>query len=232
MLAAIQNTLNDLSHFLFPHICLGCKTDQIAQSEVLCVACSSQLPKTGFIGIQHNATEQVFLPRIPIEAAGSLLYFNTKSTTQELLHHLKYKQYKEVGSYLGNLMGMEINDSKRFNEVDAIVPIPIHPKKLYIRGYNQAEVIADGIAKFLQLPTINNWLVKTVAIASQTKKNRVDRWQSVDQTYSLNAGFQQNFRHILLVDDVLTTGATLETCARLFIEKGIKVSIATAAITI
>lgn len=232
MLAAIQNTLNDLSHFLFPHTCLGCKTDQIAHSDVLCISCSSQLPTTGFMRIQHNATEQVFLPRIPIEAAGSLLYFNTKSTTQELLHHLKYKQYKEVGSYLGNLMGMEINDSNRFKDIDAIVPIPIHPKKLYIRGYNQAEVIAEGIAKILHLPIINNWMIKTVAIASQTKKNRVDRWQSVDQTYSLNTSFRQNFCHILLVDDVLTTGATLETCARLLIEKGVKVSIVTAAITI
>lgn len=232
MLAAIQNTLNDLSHFLFPHICLGCKSDQITHSEVLCVACLNTLPKTGFIGIQHNATEQVFLPRIPIEAGGSLLYFNEKSTTQSLLHHLKYKQYKEVGGFLGTMMAKEIDYSNRFNQINAVVPIPIHPRKLYMRGYNQAEVIADAIGKYLNLPLINNWMLKTAAIDSQTKKNRVDRWQSVDQTYALNPNIQYKLEHILLIDDVLTTGATLETCARLFIERGIKVSIATAAITI
>jgi len=233
MLKVLSSYLNDFSHLLFPHYCEGCGTAILQDDDLLCAKCLHQLPYTAFINAAGNPVEKIFLGRVEITAAAAAFYFTKDSLIQHLMIGLKYRNNKNVGLFLGKLMGYELQKSERFNDVDILVPLPLNPKKERERGYNQAAVICEGIASAFQKPVVKNAVARTQFTETQTTQNRIHRWQNMEGVFSVTEEQAIKDKHILLVDDVITTGATLEACGSVLKKvKGTKISIATVAYTI
>lgn len=225
--------LNDFAHLFFPHNCLGCGTDVLENNSLLCTQCFLQLPETGFVQITDNPIEKIFYGRIKIHAAASAYYFTKDSLLQHLVKQLKYHANKDVGYYLGKLLGYELLKSLRFNIVDTIVPMPLNTKKEKMRGYNQAAIIADGIASVWNKPVVKDSLERKIFTETQTHKDRISRWQTMQGVFSVTDAEAIKGRNILLVDDVITTGATLEACGEAILAaESTTLSIATVAYTI
>jgi ComF family protein len=233
MLKTIAAALNDFSHLFFPHNCLGCGSDVLPNDAVLCLQCFTQLPVTGFIEQPGNPVEKIFYGRIKVEEAGSAFYFTKDSTIQRLMIELKYRGNKHAGTYLGKLLGMQLTQCNRFNGVDLIIPLPLNPKKERKRGYNQAMIIAEGMQTEFNRPVVDKAVGRKLFTETQTQKGRVDRWQNMQDVFEVKDAAALEGKHILLVDDVVTTGASLEACAAPILQVlGTKVSIATVAYTI
>lgn len=201
----------------------------IEKNNFLCLECINDLPHTHFAQQVDNPIEKIFWGRIAIASAMSELYFSKGSIVQNLIHEFKYKGNSKVGYYLGNLIGKSLLASNRFNNIDALIPIPLFKKKEMKRGYNQSEILCEGIAAKVNLPVIKQNVVRTIPTQTQTKKSRTERWKNVDKTFQVLNPALLAGKHILLVDDVITTGATLEACASSIIQEGTQVSIATLA---
>lgn len=217
-----------LLHLLFPHVCEGCGTDVIEQDHFLCLKCHASLPKTEFHLYPNNPIEKIFWGRLPITHATAQYYFTKASLMQHLMHQLKYRGNKELGLYLGRLMGHAFKQSNRFERIDALIPLPLFPAKEKGRGYNQATVLCEGISEVMAKPIVKNAIVRTMHTDSQTKKNRVQRWENMEGRFELvNLGAIKD-KHVLLVDDVITTGATLEACGTELLEaENVRLSVAT-----
>ena len=174
--------------------------------------------------------EQIFWGRAKVEAVYSFLFFRKGNTVQKILHQLKYKGNKEIGAYLAEMYGQKLARDGRLADVDVIVPIPLHPKKLRIRGYNQSEWIAMGLSKGLGIPYSNDFLVRATFTETQTKKSRFNRWQNVKDVFQAANKEELAGKHILICDDVLTTGATTESAIQKLLEvPGVRVSVLTLA---
>ena len=201
-----------------------------SQEEILCTKCLFHLPKTNFHLHENNPVSRVFWGRVELNAATSYLFFSKQGKTQRLMHNLKYRGKKQVGIYLGNKFGKELKKSELYNTVQVVIPVPMHPKKQQKRGYNQSDLIAEGIALAMNAEIQVDNLVKVHNTTSQTKKSRYKRWENVKDVFQVrNEALLQN-KHILIVDDVITTGATIEACAhRLSSIKGITISVASLA---
>ena len=218
---------------MYPQICFGCGTDQIEKVTPLCQQCIQDLPTTDFFSIHDNPIEKIFWGRTNIQFAGALLFFTKDSLVQTLITQLKYHHNKKVGILFGRLMGQAIAAEEKFKQIDFIVPIPIKAAKINSRGYNQSAIIAMGILQEWHRPILNDVLMKRSWSNSQTKKNRAARLQQVPDLFVLNHSRSIKGKHILLVDDVLTTGATLEAAvASLMTGSPASVSIAVAAYTL
>ena len=217
-----------LSTLIYPHNCCGCGHHLPNTSQVLCWRCIDQLPLTGFAKQPDNLIEEIFAGRMPLQRATSLLFFMKESLTQHLLHQLKYRGRQDLGLYLGKRTGQSIQEAGW--EVDCIVPLPLNRKKLAKRGFNQAEVLAKGISDIIQKPVEKAAATRVKNNATQTRKNRTERWENVSEVFDVAPGAALHNKHILLVDDVLTTGATLEACGQVLLQiPGVRLSIATAA---
>ncbi len=222
--------INDFLNLFFPNNCSACGNALAGQEQVLCLACEFKLPATGFHLHKENPVSEVFWGRIKLETATSYLFFNKGGKVQQLVHLLKYKGRKDIGLFLGKHFGLQLNDSPLYSTIDFIVPVPLHPKKEHKRGFNQSEFIARGISVATGNPVSSNNLIRVVHTDSQTKKSRYSRWENVKDVFHLQRPEEFIGKNILLIDDVLTTGATLEACAnRLMKVKGIRVSAATIA---
>jgi ComF family protein len=233
MIKTLNSYLNQFTHLFFPHVCEGCGNDIIEDGSLLCVECLSNLPETSFIGERNNPVEKIFYGRIQIEAAGSAFYFTKHSLLQHLILELKYHGKKEIGFYLGKLLGYRLAQTSRFNSVDAIIPLPLNPRKERKRGYNQAAIIAEGIAAIWQKQVQKNSVQRLVFTETQTHKNRIARWQTMEGVFENVDKEALANKHLLLVDDIVTTGATLEACGEKLLEvPGTILSIATVAYTI
>jgi ComF family protein len=229
----IQHYLNAFLHLLYPHICFGCGTDQIEKGTPLCQQCIQDLPTTDFFSINDNPIEKIFWGRTNIQSAGALLFFTKDSLVQTLITQLKYHHNKKVGILFGRLMGEAIAAEEKFKQIDYIVPIPIKVAKINSRGYNQSAIIAMGIQQEWHRPILEDVLIKRNWSNSQTKKNRAARLQQVPDLFVLNHSKNIEGKHILLIDDVLTTGATLEAAIEsLMTGSPASVSIAVAAYTL
>jgi ComF family protein len=224
----MKTILKSLTYLLFPEVCLACGNSLVEGEKVLCTSCEVNLPRTRFHDDPENITSQIFWGRFPVEAATSFLYFRKKGKVQKLIHQLKYQNEPEIGKYLGQLFGLELKKSKKFHDADMLIPVPLHPKKQRIRGYNQSELIAQGIAVATGIPLELNNLVRTQFSETQTRKNRFDRWKNVASIFSLNHPERVRSKKIILIDDVLTTGSTLEASAMVF-PKSTRICIATLA---
>jgi ComF family protein len=232
-MTTIKSIINDFSHLFFPHVCAGCSTDNITRPSPICIHCISELPLTNFHNYPDNPVEKYFWGRIPIAGATALCHFTDGSLIQKLLHQLKYKGNKEIGYFLGGMMGNSLSATDRFNSIDMLLPLPLFADRQKKRGYNQSDILCRGMAQVLRLPVITDAAVRLMATQTQTHKNRIERWMNMEGKFELVKPDALAGKHILLVDDVITTGATLEACGQELLKApGIKLSIATLAYTV
>lgn len=224
----LKEITDSLLHLAFPHVCEGCGTDNLQADHLLCLRCLSELPNTNFHLHANNPIEKIFWGRIPITSATAQYYFTKESMMQHLMHQFKYKGNKEIGTYLGKLVGWAMMESNRFSSVDALIPLPLHKSKEHKRGYNQATVLCEGISSVLNKPVLKNIVVRPEQTETQTKKGRIQRWQNMEGKFELVNSSAIEGKHVLVVDDVVTTGATLEACGReILTAKNVQLSLAT-----
>lgn len=229
----LQTYFNAFQHLFFPHYCKGCGVDFIALQSFLCSRCIAQLPSTHFIEIANNPIEKIFSGRISLTAGTALYYFTKAGLLQYILVQLKYKNNKAAGFFLGTQLGIALKKSTRFQQIDCIIPLPLHPKKEYMRGYNQAAIIVAGITSIWNKPILNNAVIRQVFTKTQTQETRTSRWQNMKGVFEVTRPDLLQNKHILLIDDVVTTGASLESCGLAILQvPGTQLSIATIAYTL
>ncbi len=220
-----------LLHLAFPHVCAGCGTDAVPLDQALCLRCFDALPQTRFHTYDDNPVSKLFLGRLPLQGATAQYYFTKESLMQRLMHRFKYKADKNLGVFLGRQTGTGLSQSPRFSTVDALVPLPLFGAKERARGYNQALVLCEGVAETFQKPILKSSVVRAAHTDSQTKKTRTERWQNMQGRFEVTHAESLAGKHLLLIDDVVTTGATLEACGRaLLAVDGVRLSIATLCI--
>jgi len=220
-----------LSHIFYPRLCAGCRRPLLQAEQVLCLHCADLLPRTQHHHLPDNETALRFAGRFPFVAACSFAYFTGEGLLQHLLHGLKYNGRKETGIFLGRQFAYDLQDTAWIRTIDLIVPVPLHPRKEATRGYNQSALIAEGMSGMLQLPWSGKLLRRIKHTGSQTKKTREERAENVSGAFALSGPVAG--RHILLLDDVLTTGATLEACAIAVLSAGnVQVSLATIGLAV
>ncbi len=225
-------SIKDLLHILFPERCVVCNNQLLYAEKTICVNCRHNLPLTGFSFEKDNTMERSFVGRLDIEAATALFFFYKKGNVQQLIHQLKYKGHQEIGKVTGAWLGMEMKESKRFDTVDIIVPVPLHPEKLKKRGYNQVSLFGMNLSKILHIPFDDGILKRNRFTETQTYKHRTDRFLNTEHIFEVKNLQKYKGKHLLLIDDVLTTGATLEACSLALKQiPDIKISIATIAYT-
>ncbi|MEO6721743.1 MAG: phosphoribosyltransferase family protein [Ferruginibacter sp.] len=228
MIPFIKNLFTDTLHLFYPHVCTGCGTDILPPDNLLCLKCITHLPHTRYAHYPNNPIEKLLWGRLPVTAAHSEFYFAKESLIQHLIHQLKYKSNQQIGVYLGELTGNSLMDSNRFNNIDWLVPLPLYPDKERKRGYNQAAVICQGMSSVMNVPVLLNNIARRRFTETQTKKHRTERWENVAGSFMVNNAGSLEGKNILLVDDVITTGATLEACGSVIVNiKGARLSIAT-----
>jgi len=210
---ALSQTFNNLLELFFPSLCVTCGNRLLSQERFLCMDCWLDLPVTNFHLEPENKVAQLFWGRVQIENATAWFHFRKGSNYQQLIHFIKYKGLKELGFECGKRLGSSLAESEAFSTIDMIVPVPLHPKKYKQRGFNQSEWIGRGLSDALQKPIIFGNLYRKIHTSTQTKKSRLERWQNVEGIFDVNDPEPFLEKHILLVDDVATTGATLEACA-------------------
>jgi ComF family protein len=217
-------------HFFFPHNCIGCGSDVIENESLLCLNCLNNLPHTNFALHANNPVEKKFWGRLALTSGMSQFYFSQDSIIQNMIHELKYRGNKKAGHYFGNMIGKSLLNSNRFH-VDVIVPLPLFERKEKARGYNQSEMICNGIAEIINKPLIKNNVIRQVFTETQTKKHRLERWKNVENIFFVARPSELEGKHILLVDDIITTGSTIEACGSEILKvKDAKLSIASFAI--
>lgn len=226
----MKKLFNDLISLLYPELCQACGHSLFSNEYLICLSCLYKLPKTNFHLEKNNTIEKIFWGRFPLQKASSFLYFRKGSRVQNLMHEFKYRSKKEIGYYLGELFAKELSKEHWLDEVDVIIPVPLHPKKQQIRGYNQSEEIAKGIEKQSSILVETGVIKRIIASETQTKKSRFRRWENVSEIFMIDNSEKITGKHILIVDDVITTGATLEACAqKLLSVEGVKISLASLA---
>ena len=219
-----------LTELIFPRLCVTCGDKLIEQEKWICLHCMHHIPRTNFHLYPENPVAQLFYGRARIEFATSFFFFTKGSKYQSLIHNLKYKGMKELGAEMGKHFAIDLLQSDDFSSIDLICPVPLHPQREKKRGYNQSWWIALGMANQMQKPVSLGNLIRVTATETQTRKTRFERWQNVEGIFDLKDPQAYCGKHILLVDDVVTTGATIEACAQTILSKtDARVSIATLA---
>ena len=222
--------LKDFFALIFPQVCVACGKPLYKHEDSLCMLCAFKLPKTNFHLEKDNPIEKIFWGRVPVFSAASYYSFTKGGNVQHLIHQLKYKGQREVGVVIGEMYGDELKQSDRFNTVDVIIPVPLHKRKLKARGYNQSEAFAEGLSKSMKVPTDFETLYRALESETQTKKARFLRWKNVETIFQLKDEMALMGKHVLVVDDVITTGATAEACIQTLLKTpNVKVSIVTMA---
>lgn len=226
----ILTYLEDFWFLLFPHVCEACGTALHKNEAPVCFKCLYELPRTDYCMDQENPVAQLFTGRIKIEKATALFVFHKGSRFRKLLHSLKYKNKPEIGILLGKELGAEMMKSKNFGNIDFIIPVPLHPKRKEQRGYNQSEMIGEGISKVTKIPMQAENLVRAKETVTQTKMTKEERWKNVSGKFVINKPELLINKHVLLIDDVITTGSTIEACGEVLLSvDGLKLSIAVLA---
>lgn len=216
----LKRYLSDLASLFFAQTCVGCDTSLVNGERLICTNCWYHLPHTHAHGDNRNSSARQLWGRVRVEAVASYWYFRDASRVKRIIHHLKYRNRPEIGTTIGIRYGAVLADTPPFNQAEIIVPVPLHPKKLRVRGYNQSAFFANGLAQAMKLPVAEHCIARRRATESQTHKNRYERYENMRKTFeTIDADTIAN-RHVLLVDDVLTTGATLEACANALLESG------------
>lgn len=226
----ITHFVRDLLHVLLPNLCLACDTALFAHESIVCTECLYHLPLTDFHHDVNNETARQLWGKLDFEVAMSMLYLSKNSRVERLIHQLKYGNRPQIGRFLGKMYGRIINDIAKDQGFDMLVAIPIHNRKRRERGYNQAFQFGIGLSESLGIPVHENVLKRKVYNISQTKKSRSERYENVEGVFSVNPRYSMlQDKHVALVDDILTTGATLSEAGRILKLSGAKVSVLTIA---
>lgn len=224
--------LKNFFYLFYPKICANCNEQLLQNEKAICTFCRHDLPLTNFTSYTENKVSKIFYGSVTIEKAYSLLFFRKKGITKNLIHELKYKGNEEIGVFFGNWLGEMLAQNKEFSTVDFIIPVPIHSKRKKIRGYNQVTKFGKCLSTHLDIPFIESVLVRKSSTKTQTLKARFERFKDSETKFSLRDTDVFNNKHILIIDDIITTGATLEACAIALLKTpGIKISILTMAYT-
>ena len=228
-MAQISSLLRDLVHIFLPKVCLACDTSLLSHEEVLCTTCVYHLPLTDFHKDKQNETAKQLWGKLDVQQAMSMLYLARSSRVEKLLHRLKYSNQPEIGEFLGRHYAKILLHTDVFATVNMIMPIPIHSSKLRKRGYNQSSQFARGLSEVSGIPWTDKILIRVKSTESQTKKRRIERYDNVEGVFALKDSTAVRDKHILLVDDVLTTGATICAAGNHLVDAGAKVSVITIA---
>lgn len=225
-----KQLLADLLSLLFPNLCCGCGAYLFQGEEQLCTICLYRLPYTDHYLHADNIAARQFWGRLPCNAVMALLYFKKGGRTQQIIHNLKYRGRKDLGLTLGKMIGEKLRMNNVYSDIDLIVPVPLHRSRQLTRGYNQSMYIAKGIADELNIPISTSNLIRNKRTGTQTKKGRYSRFENMLTVFAIENKSAFSGKHVLLVDDVMTTGATLEACGTILVKTEIsKLSIATIA---
>ncbi len=220
--------VQELTHFFYPNHCAFCQAKLLAKEVGVCLQCLYKLPRTNNFEEPNNIGEVLLAGRFPFERFASFAFFTKEGLLQSLIHELKYKNKPLIGNLLGSLYGEDLLGSEFLQSIDVIVPVPLHPKKKVIRGYNQAETFARGISKATFIPVSVDELIRVINNPTQTKRSKTQRWENVKGIFEVKKIDVFQNKHVLLVDDVITTGSTLEACANALLQcENVKISIAT-----
>lgn len=230
MIMKLADYTRGLSNLFFPKTCTGCDQPLGSHEDLVCTDCWYHMPYTDFHLQADNDTARQLWGRVNVEAAASFLFFREASRVQRIMHHFKYRNTPRIGILMGLRYGEVLRNVHGFGTVDIVVPVPLHPKKMRKRGYNQSAYFAEGIAQCFGKPMLPQGLSRKTAGDSQTHKSRYERYQNMQDTFQVTDPGVLVHQHVLLVDDVLTTGATIEACAQALLEcEGVRVSVATIA---
>jgi ComF family protein len=224
---------DDFISLLFPRLCYACGNQLMRNESLICTECFVVIPRTNYHFIEDNPVAQLFWGRCLIEKAAAFSYYNKGSRIRKLIHNLKYNGIREIGYDLGRLYGLSLKTSGFINDIDIIIPVPLHPMKKRIRGFNQSETISMGIADATHLPVDIKSLARILVSATQTKRSRYERWTNVEGIFQVIDSETIMGKHVLLVDDVITTGSTIESCTNELLKiEGVKVSVVALAFAV
>lgn len=224
------NLFQNLLSLFYPRFCVACGNSLQENETHLCLNCLLHLPETNCHLFEHHSLDDIFRGRVKVENTFALLYYRKGGHVQQILHHLKYKRCKEVGKELGEYYGKKLLITGKLSNIAYIIPIPLHPKKQKIRGYNQSEWIAMGLSNATGIPYNTKLLIRNTFTETQTKKNRYNRWENVKDVFQINDKEKLANKHVIICDDVLTTGATTESAIQKILEvKNTKVTVITLA---
>ena len=224
--------LKHIITLFYPRVCAACGNLLMSGEETVCLSCRCLLPKTLYEKNADNPLAKMFYGQVDFHAVTAEFFFSKTGKVQHLLHQLKYEGNKDAGFFLGQQIGESIRESELFQDIDYLIPIPLHPKKEHIRGYNQSHVIAQGVEDVTGIPIMNDCLYRKVFTSTQTKKSREERWDNVKDIFDIKDHERPRGCHVLVLDDVLTTGATLMAAGTTLSQiPDIKISVATAACT-
>jgi len=204
---------SDFLNLFFPETCIGCSTNLRYSEKILCTQCLLDLPRIYPKTKQLNPLEDLLVGQFNFEFAHALFHYTKDKTYSKLLYNLKYNNRPDIGVYLGELLAVQIEEMHKNNSVDCIVPVPLHSKRLHKRGYNQSEEIAKGISNVLSIPIKTNDVLRKVHTQTQTSKSREERLNNVANIFAISNNSTLESKHVLLIDDVITTGATIISCA-------------------
>ncbi|HSD08921.1 ComF family protein [Flavobacterium sp.] len=218
--------LNSLINLFFPKVCAGCKSFMGSNESVICTVCRHELPLTNHHLNTENEAFKKFYGRVPVEYVSTFLYFHKKGMVQEMIHSLKYKGHEEIGTFLGEWYASDLENCEVLKNADVIIPVPLHKKRLKERGYNQVTNFGQALSENLKIPLNESILKRKVYSKTQSKKNLLGRMEGIETVFDVTFGAECSNKHFLLVDDVLTTGATLEACSKALLKiPGAKISI-------
>lgn len=218
--------LQSIINLFFPKVCAGCNSFLMANENVICTLCRHHIPLTNHHLNPENEAFKKFYGKIPIEHASALFYFHKKGIVQEVIHKLKYKGHQEIGTVLGSWYAEDLKAIPVFQEIDAIIPVPLHKKKYRQRGYNQVSTFGLALSNELNITYNESILIRTVYSKTQSKKNLLGRTEGIETIFNVNFTEKDHHKHFLLIDDVITTGSTLEACCRALMKiPGTKISI-------
>lgn len=224
---------DDFISLLFPRLCYACGNQLMRNENLICTECFVVIPRTNYHFIEDNPVAQLFWGRCLIEKAAAFSYYNKGSRIRKLIHNMKYNGIREIGYDLGRLYGLSLKTSGFINDIDIIIPVPLHPMKERIRGFNQSETISMGIADVTRLPVDIKSLARILVSVTQTKRSRYERWTNVEGIFQVIDSKSIMGKHILLVDDVITTGSTIESCTNELLKiEGVKVSVVALAFAV
>ena len=223
--------LGPLFHLFFPRCCVVCGAPLVEGEEAICTHCNINMPRTNYHKVKDNLVERIFWGKIPLERATSYFFYRKGSDFRKILHQFKYGGRKELGAIMGRFMAAELATTDFFEGIDVIIPVPLHPRKRRARGYNQSEWIARGVSQVVGLPVDVSSVIREKHTDTQTRKSTYERWENVEGIFELHHAESLIGKHVLIVDDVLTTGATTVACASRIMEvEGIRISVLTLAV--